>query len=170
MPVLHKRSPKLRFEFVPARKHSTLGGLPALEALAQQFGLWEKLRALPGLDPRTRTTHGYSPELIVAQLLYCFCTGGASLADAERLNTEPLVRQLARVEHFADQNQLGEWLRKQSDASIAAVWQLIRQFVQWVIARADAATGSYACPPVLSSTRPRCHSTYCWLEDHNLQI
>lgn len=144
MPVLHKRSPKLRFEFVPARKHSTLGGLPALEALAQQFGLWEKLRALPGLDPRTRTTHGYSPELIVAQLLYCFCTGGASLADAERLNTEPLVRQLARVEHFADQTQLGEWLRKQSDASIAAVWQLIRQFVPWVIERADAARWTYA--------------------------
>jgi hypothetical protein len=118
--------------------------LPALEALAQQFGLWEKLRGLPGLDPRTRTTHGYSPELVVAQLPYCFCTGGASLADAERLNTEPLVRQLARVEHFADQTQLGEWLRKQSDASIAALWQLIRQFVQWVIARADAARWTYA--------------------------
>jgi hypothetical protein len=144
MPAIYKRSPKLRFEFVPVAKHSTLGGLPALEALAQQFGLWQKLRALPGLDPRTRTTHGYSPELIVAQLLYCFWTGGASLADAERLNQEPLVRQLARVAHFADQTQLGEWLRKQSDASIAALWQLIGQFVQWVIARAEAARWTYA--------------------------
>lgn len=91
MPLIKKRSPKLRFQFVPAQKQSTLGGLPALEALAQQFDLWNKLRALPGLDPRTRTSHGYSPELIVAQLLYCLCSGGASLADAERLNDEPLA-------------------------------------------------------------------------------
>jgi len=139
-----KRSPKIRFEFVPAQKQSTLGGLPALEALAQEFDLWRKLRTLPGLDPRTRTSHGYSPELIVAQLLYCFCSGGSSLADAERLNDEPLARQMAGVEKFADQTHLGEWLRKQSDASVRAFWQLISQFVQWVIARADAARWTYA--------------------------
>jgi hypothetical protein len=139
-----KRSPRIRFEFVSAQKQSTLGGLPALEALAQQFDLWRKIRALPGLDPRRRTSHGSSPELIVAQLLYSFCSGGASLADAERLNDEPLARQLARVEKFADQTQLGEWLRQQSDASIAALWKLIAQFVQWVIARADAARWTHA--------------------------
>jgi hypothetical protein len=144
MPLLTKRSPKIRFEFVAARKQSTLGGLPALEALAQQFDLWNKLRALPGLDPRTRTTHGYSPELIVAQLLYSFCSGGASLADAERLNDEPLVRQLARVAKFADQTQLGEWLRKQTDTSLAAFWQLTAEFVQWVLERAAAARWTYA--------------------------
>ncbi len=144
MPQIRKRSPKIRFEFVPASKQSTLGGLPALEALAQEFGLWEKIRALPGLDPRVRKTHGYSPELNVAQLLYSFCAGGASLADAERLNDEPLVRQMARVEHFADQTQLGEWLRKQSEGSIGALWQLISQFIQWVVARAAAARWTYA--------------------------
>lgn len=144
MPLIKKRSPKLRFQFVPAQKQSTLGGLPALEALAQQFDLWKKIRALPGLDPRPRTSHGYSPELLVAQLLYCFCSGGASLADAERLNDEPLARQLARVEHFADQTQLGEWLRKQNDASITALWQLIGQFIQWVLQRADPARWTYA--------------------------
>jgi hypothetical protein len=144
MPTVTKRSPKIRFEFVASQKQSTLGGLPAIEALAQQFDLWQKIRALPGLDPRTRTSHGYSPELIVAQLLYSFCSGGASLADAERLNDEPLVRQLARVKKFADQTQLGEWLRQQSDTSIAALWQLIAEFVQWVIARADPARWTYA--------------------------
>ena len=144
MPLITKRSPKIRFEFVAAKKQSTLGGLPALEALAQQFGLWQKLRALPGLDPRVRRTHGYSPELNVAQLLYCFCSGGASLADAERLNDEPLVRELARVRRFADQTQLGEWLRKQTDVSLAALWQLIGEFVRWVLARADAARWTYA--------------------------
>jgi hypothetical protein len=102
-----------------------LDSLPAIEALAQRFGLWSKIRALPGIDPRVRTTRGYCPELNVAQLLFCFCSGGASLADAERLNEELLVRQLSRVQRFADQTQLGEWLRKQSDTSVAGVWQLV---------------------------------------------
>lgn len=144
MPVIKKRSPKLRFEFVASRKQSTVGGLPALESLAQEFDLWNKIRVLPGIDPRVRTTHGYSPELIVAQLLYSFCSGGASLADAERLNDEPVARQLARVKQFADQTQLGEWLRKQSEASIAAFWQLISQFIAWVLERAQAARWTYA--------------------------
>jgi hypothetical protein len=144
MPRITKRTPRIRFEFVATQKQSTLGGLPALEALAQQFDLWNKVRRLPGLDPRVRTTHGYSPEVIVAQLLYCFCTGGASLADAERLNDEPLARQLARVARFADQTQLGEWLRKQSEGSVAAMWQLVSEFVAWVIARAQAGRWTYA--------------------------
>src|SRR5271170_1510963 len=144
MPVIKKRSSKLRFAFVASQKQSTLGGLPAVESLAQEFGLWDKIRVLPGIDPRVRTTHGYSPELIVAQFLYSFCSGGASLADAERLNEEPLARQLARVRQFADQTQLGEWLRKQSDVSITAFWQLISQFIQWVLQRAEAARWTYA--------------------------
>lgn len=144
MPQLTKRSPKIHFEFVASKKQSTLGGLPAIESLAQQFGLWKKIRALPGIDPRRRTTHGYSPELIAAQFLYSFCSGGASLADAERLNDEPLARQLARARQFADQTQLGEWLRKQNDVSIAAFWNLISEFVQWVIRRADPARWTYA--------------------------
>ena len=77
-------------------------------------------------------------------MLYSFCLGGASLADAERLNDEPLVRQLARVEKFADQTQLGEWLRKQSHTSITALWKLIAQFIQWVVERADAGRWTYA--------------------------
>jgi hypothetical protein len=144
MPQITKRSPKIRFEFVAAKKQSVLGGLPAIEALAQRFGLWAKIRALPQIDPRVRSTHGYAPELNVAQLLYSFCSGGASLADAERLNDEPLARQLARVGRFADQTLLGEWLRKQTATSLAAFWQLIGEFVQWAIAQADAARWTHA--------------------------
>ena len=55
-----------------------------------------------------------------------------------------MARQLARVKHFADQTQLGEWLRNQTDASIAAFWRLISDFVHWVIPRADAARWTYA--------------------------
>ena len=143
MPAIYKRSPKIRLEFVATDKHSTLGGLPAIEALCQEFGLREKLRALPGLDVRQRKSHGFGPEVHGAQLLYSLCSGGSSLADAERLNEEPLVRQLARVKAFADQTTLGEWLRKQSPESLSVFWELIRQFIQWVIGRAEAKRWTY---------------------------
>jgi hypothetical protein len=144
MPSIQKRSPKIRLEFVATDKHSMLGGLPAIEALCQEFGLWEKLRAIRGLDPRQRQTHGFAPEVHIAQLLYSLCSGGSSLADAERLNDEPLVRQLARVKAFADQTTLGEWLRKQTPQSIGAFWALVREFIQWVMGRAEPGRWTYA--------------------------
>ena len=144
MPNIQKRSPKIRLEFVGSEKHSTMGGLPAIEALCQEFGLWDKLRGVEGLDPRQRKSHGFAPEVHVAQLLYTLCSGGSSLADAEKLNQEPLVRQLARVKAFADQTTLGEWLRKQTAESIAGFWSLIREFIQWVMERAEAGRWTYA--------------------------
>jgi hypothetical protein len=143
MPALTKRSAQFRLEFVSNTSHSVHGGLPAVEALCQQFGLWEKLRRVPGLDGRKRKTQGYSPELRVAQLLYSLTSGGASLADAERLNEEPLAKLLARVPAFADQTTVGEWLRGQSAQSSAAFWKVIVQFVRWVLERADARRWSY---------------------------
>ena len=52
MPAIHKRSPKLRIEFVATQKHSVLGGLPAIEALPQEFDLWKKLRQRRGQSGR----------------------------------------------------------------------------------------------------------------------
>jgi hypothetical protein len=143
MAAIHKGTPKVRFEFVPAKRQSVLGGLPAIEALAQQFGLWKKLRELSVLDPRTRKARGFGPDAIVAQLLYCFAAGGASLADAERLEEEPLARALSRMESFADQTTLGEWLRAQTPEGISAFWNLVREFVQWVLERAEAKRWTY---------------------------
>ena len=143
MLAVTKRSPKFRLEFVANTSHSVHGGLPAVEALCQQFGLWDKLRGVPGLDCRKRKTQGYSPELMVAQLLYSLTSGGGSLADAERLNEEPLAKLLARVPAFADQTTVGEWLRGQRAESIAAFWRVIEQFVTWVLERADARRWTY---------------------------
>jgi hypothetical protein len=107
MPAIIKKPSKLRLEFVANTDSSVYGGLPAVEALCQQFGLWEKLRAIPCLDPRVRKGRGFGPEVIVAQLVYSFCSGGASLSDAEDLNKEPLARLLAHVPHLADQTTVG---------------------------------------------------------------
>ena len=143
MPAIHKGSPKLKFSFVPTRKQSVLGGLPVIEALAQEFELWDKLRALRLLDPRQRTGSGFGPDAIVAQLLYSFVVGGASLADAERLEEDPLARRLAGMARFADESTLGEWLRAQSPEGVRALWDLIREFVVWVKGRAIAARWQY---------------------------
>ena len=64
--------------------------------------------------------------------------GGASLADAERLNDEPLAKLLALVPAFADQTTVGEWLRGQNPRTVAAFWKVIQQFVRRVLARSSA--------------------------------
>lgn len=136
MTAITKKPSKLRLEFAGNTDASVYGGLPAIEALCQQFGLWEKLRAVAGLDPRQRKGRGFGAEVMVAQLIYSFCSGGASLSDAEELNQEPLARLLANVPFFADQTTVGEWLRAQTPASIAGFWQVVQEFVRWVMARA----------------------------------
>lgn len=144
MPAIHKGSPKIKFQFVAAKRQSVLGGLPAIEALAQQFDLWTKLRRLSAIDPRQRKGSGFGPDAIVAQFLYCFAAGGASLADAERLEADPLARRLARLDAFADESTLGEWLRAQTPESVRAFWQLIHEFIAWAAHRAEAGRWQHA--------------------------
>jgi hypothetical protein len=50
MPLIAKRSPQIRFEFVPVKKQSILGVQPAIEARDQRFGLWQKIRGCRGLN------------------------------------------------------------------------------------------------------------------------
>lgn len=143
MAAIHKGNPRIKFQFALAQRQSVLGGLPAVEALAQEFGLWSKLRALEVLDPRTRKGRGFGADAIVAQLIYCFAAGGASLADAERLEADPLARQLARMESFADETTLGEWLRAQTPESVAAMWKLVGEFIAWAVSRTEAGRWKY---------------------------
>ncbi len=143
MPAIHKGSPKIKFQFVAAQRQSVLGGLPAIEALAQEFGLWGKLRRLSLLDPRKRKGSGFGPDAIVAQFIYCFAAGGASLADAERLEEDSLARRLARMDCFADETTLGEWLRAQTPESVRAFWKLIHEFIAWAAQRAAAGRWKY---------------------------
>jgi DDE family transposase len=143
MPAIHKRRSRIRLECVANDKASVHGGLPAVEALCEQFGLWDKLRALSVLDPRRRKNRGYSPEVIVVQLIYSFTWGGISLADAEDLTQEPLAKLLARVGNFADQSTVGEWLRAQTPETVAAFWGVVREFVAWVLGQADPRRWTY---------------------------
>ena len=106
---------KLRIEFVPADGHTVHGGQVAVAALCKRLGLWQLLRAEPALDPRTDQKRGYAPEVMAAQIIVTLCCGGVSLADAERLQADQGLKRALGVKRFADQTQLGEWLRAASD-------------------------------------------------------
>src|SRR6202012_234198 len=80
---------------------------------------------------------------MVAQLIYSLTSGGGSLADAERLNEEPLAKGLARVSNFADQTTIGQWLRAQTVESIAGFWKVIEEFISWVLERTDVGRWTY---------------------------
>jgi Transposase DDE domain group 1 len=137
MAAITKKETRLKLEFVANTDHSIRAGLVAVEAMARRFGLWKKIRELACLDPRTDRKRGYGPEVIVGQLIYALCSGGGCLSDSEALNDDPLARELFGVGKFADQSQVGEWLREQSAESVAALRQLLHQFVAWIWQQAD---------------------------------
>lgn len=132
MPEIRKRETRLKLKFVTNKEHSIHAGLVAVEAMARRFGLWEKVRRIPSLDPRKDKRRGYGPEVIIGQLLYALCSGGGCLSDSEALNDDPLAKELFGVGKFADQSQVGQWLREQSPESITGLRELLREFVAWV--------------------------------------
>lgn len=137
MPAIHKKESRLKLQFVANSDQSIHAGLVAVEAMARRFGLWKKVRQLSCLDPRKDKKRGYGPEVIIGQLIYALCTGGGCLSDSEALNDDPLALELFGVGKFADQSQVGEWLREQSGESVAALGKLLHEFVTWVWNQAD---------------------------------
>jgi len=132
MPAITKKETRLKLQFVANTDQSIHAGLVAVEAMARRFGLWEKVRALKCLDRRKDKKRGYGPEVIIGQLIYALCSGGGCLSDSEALNDDPLARELFGVGKFADQSQVGEWLREQTQEGMDALRGLLREFVAWV--------------------------------------
>ena len=137
MPAITKKSPRLKLEIMPNHDLSVTGGLVAVEAIAQQFGLWKKLAALRVIDPRRDRSRGFGAEVIAGQIIAALCSGGTDLVDSERLNDDALAKELFGVAKFADESQVGEWLRGQSAEGVAAVRTLNRELVAWVDGKAD---------------------------------
>ena len=137
MPAITKKSPRLKLEVVANHDLSVTGGLIAIEAIAQQFGLWKKLAALRVLDPRRDRSRGFGPEVIAGQIIAALCSGGTDLVDSERLNDDALAKELFGVAKFADESPVGEWLRAQSRESVTAVRALNRELVGWIDQRVD---------------------------------
>lgn len=106
-------------------------------ALLNEFDLWGRIRAEKALEVRLQRTKGFDPEVILAQLVVNFTSGGASLADAERLDEDEALKALLGIEKFADQTTLGEWLREVGEAGWQALRRITRDFVGWALAKAQ---------------------------------
>jgi len=131
MAAFTKRKSKLHLQLTNSSHASAHGGQVLVDALCRRFNLWQRVHNQPALEVRKRTGAGFSPVAIVAQLLFSFTSGGASLADAERLGADRVLMNLLGLEKGADQTTLGEWLRAQDPQSVRALHRLNGEFVDW---------------------------------------
>ena len=135
-PVFTKISSHVDTALQTAEDVSAHGGAVIIEALARDFGLWERVKAEPLLDHRTDKSRGFSPEVLVAQILFSFCTGGINIEDTGRLAADTALGQLLGLPRMADASTINLWLNRQSREGSDALWKIIREFIAWVIARA----------------------------------
>ena len=113
MPAFTKRKTKLHLQLTNSDQATAHGGQLLIDALCRRFGLWQRIHDEPSLDPRQRTS------------------GGASLADAERLGQDRVLLKLLGLAKGADQTTLGEWLRGQTKESVLALHRMNAQLVDW---------------------------------------
>lgn len=149
MPAFKKKSTRYHLAVATAEQLSSHGGQVLVDSLARRFSLWDRLAAIPSLDPRKRKSSGFSPAAIIAQILLGFCSGATSLADMDRLGSDPVLLGLFGLEAGADESTLGEWLRAQSEASVEAVMDLNRALVAEVLAQAKPARVRHGGRPVV---------------------
>ena len=126
-------------EFRPSTKATAHGGQMAVAGLLGEYGLWEKLKGYPRLDPRTDKHKGFDVEVYVAAFVFGFCSGCKSLADTERLNEDEALKAILGMKRMPDQSALGEWLRHLGGDGVQELRRLVRDFSQWALQRAQPA-------------------------------
>src|SRR5690349_4796317 len=131
MPLVTKRKTKLHLQITNSDQATAHGGQVLVDALCRRAGLWKRIHDEPSLEVRKRTGAGFSPVANLAQLLFAFTSGGASLADAERVGQDRVLMDLLGLAKGADQTTLGEWLRGQSPASVRTLHRINADFVDW---------------------------------------
>jgi hypothetical protein len=72
---------------------------------------------------------GFTPAAHVAQLIFALTSGGASLADAERIGHDRVLMNLLGLKKGADQTTLGEWLRAQTKESVQVLHRINAELV-----------------------------------------
>jgi hypothetical protein len=92
------RPQRFEIEFRPASKASAHGGQLAPIAILEEFGLRQRIRQCPALDPRSDKNHGFDPDVYVFSFLCALTSGGVSLADVERLNEDEPLKTFLGVE------------------------------------------------------------------------
>jgi len=137
MPNYTKRKTKYHLRLTNADQASAHGGQLLVDTVCRRFNLWRRLAQQPALEHRKRTGAGFSPVANIAQLIFTFTSGGASLADAERLGQDRVLLGLLGMERVADQTTLGQWLRAQTPESVRALHQVNADLVDWASQQAQ---------------------------------
>jgi hypothetical protein len=107
-----KKEARLQIEFRPSEQATAHGGQLAVNALFNQFGLWQRIPQAPALEVGPHKGKGHDPVVYAAQTLFCLTSGGVSLADAERWDEDASVKDRLGLEKCPDQTALGQWLRQ----------------------------------------------------------
>lgn len=136
MPAFTKLKSNLHLLLTNSDQATAHGGQVLVDALCRRFGLWKRIHQDPALEHRKRTGAGFAPVANVAQLLFTLTSGGASLADAERLGQDRVLLDLLGLEKGADQTTLGEWLRAQTPQSVRALHRINAELVDWASGQA----------------------------------
>jgi hypothetical protein len=144
MPQYSKRKSKLHIQLTNSDQATAHGGQVLVDALCRRFDLWKRVQNEPSLDPRKRPGAGFTPAANLAQLLFTLTSGGASLADAERLGLDSVLLELLGLEKGADQTTLGEWLRAQTPESVLALHRINAALVDWSSQQAKKARWLHA--------------------------
>ncbi len=75
----------------------------------------------------------------MAQLLFAFTGGVASLADAERMSKDRVLMDLLSLQKGTDQGTLGQWLRAQTPESVRVLHRINAEFMELVNQQAKPA-------------------------------
>jgi hypothetical protein len=144
MAAITKRKTKLHLQITHSDQATAHGGQVLVDALCRRAGLWTRIHDEPALEVRKRTGAGFFPVAIVAQFLFAFTSGGASLADAERMGKDRVLMDLLGLHKGADQSTLGEWLRAQTPESVRVLHRINADFVDWSSQQAKPARWLHA--------------------------
>lgn len=144
MAAFTKQKSKLHVQLANSDQATAHGGQLLVDALCRRFNLWKRIQEEPALECRKRTSVGFAPAANVAQLLFTLTSGGASLADAERLGLDRVLMELLGLEKGADQTTLGEWLRAGDKDSVLALHRINAAFVDWSSRQAPAGRWQHA--------------------------
>ena len=133
------KDPRIGLEFRSGEQATAKGGVFAIKAFAQECGLWKRIEAESDLDPRKDKSKSYDPKVYVATCLFGFSTGGASMADFERLNDEPGLKRFLGIKRFPfpDETTLGQWLRGIGPKGAKRLMCINRDFIAWALERID---------------------------------
>jgi hypothetical protein len=142
--VKSKSAPHLDILLQDCDEVSAYGGAVLVDAIARDCGLWDHVRELSAaLDHRSDPSRGNKPEVLIAQILTSFATGGFSIEDAGRLAHDPALGKLIGLDSMADASTLNLWLNRQTEQGVAALWEINRKLLAWVFKQLPKST---LCP------------------------